>query len=96
MRGLVVAWVVLAAAGWGVTQWLGEPAPTSGPGAVTPPVSGSDPGPQPEYDCDEARRAAKSSPTPDPLADGLLYDSAVGEDGQAHLSQVLCDTAESG
>ncbi|MFF1921036.1 hypothetical protein ACFVW8_10750 [Streptomyces sp. NPDC058221] len=92
VRGLVAGWVVLAAGGWGVTQWLGEPAPTAGPGPVAPPASGAEPRPQPESDCEKAVRAAKESqlPEPGPSATGLPGRSAVGEDGQARLSQVVC------
>lgn len=65
MRGLVAGWVVLAVAGWGFTQWVGEPAATSGPARVVPPASGAEPGPQPEFDCAEAAaRAAERSPGP--------------------------------
>ncbi|NED79259.1 hypothetical protein G3I76_03990 [Streptomyces sp. SID11233] len=57
--GLVAAWAVVVAGGWGVSQWLGEPAATSGPGRVAPPVSDAEPGPQPETGdagfCDGAR-----------------------------------------
>ncbi|MER5280011.1 hypothetical protein ABT025_30325 [Streptomyces sp. NPDC002809] len=99
VRGLVAGWLVLAVAGWGVTQWVGEPAATSGPGRVVPPGSAAEPGPQPEYDCAEAVRAAKreQSRTPDTSATGhLTKDSVVGADGQARLSQVVCDYAEYG
>lgn len=96
VRGLVAGWVVLAAAGWGVTQWIGEPAATSGPGPVAPPASGAEPGPQPEFDCEEAvaRAAERSQPrTPDPSATGLPTKRApAGPDGQARLTQVICDS----
>ncbi|MFE4333039.1 hypothetical protein ACFRQM_27540 [Streptomyces sp. NPDC056831] len=29
-NALVAGWVVLAAGGWGLTQWLGEPVATDG------------------------------------------------------------------
>ncbi|WP_405405088.1 hypothetical protein [Streptomyces sp. NBC_01104] len=100
VRGLVAGWVVLAVAGWGVTQWVGEPAATPGPAPVAPPASGAEPGPQPEADCAEAvaRAAERSRPaTPDPSATALAAkESVVGADGQAHLSQVVCDYAEYG
>ncbi|MFI6646337.1 hypothetical protein ACIBI8_01760 [Streptomyces sp. NPDC050529] len=89
----------MAVAGWGVTQWLGEPVATSGPGPVVPPASGAEPGPQPEFDCAAAVRAAKrsQSPTPDTSVTGYLTkDSVVRADGQARLSQVVCDYAEYG
>ncbi|MEU9091212.1 hypothetical protein [Streptomyces sp. NPDC048428] len=99
VRGIVAGWVVLAVAGWGVTQWLGEPAATAGPGPVSPPAPGAEPGPQPESDCAAAVRAAKraQSPTPGPSATAYrAKDSVVGADGQALLSQVVCDYAEYG
>ncbi|WP_326658440.1 hypothetical protein [Streptomyces sp. NBC_00385] len=61
-RALVAGWVVLAAAGWTTAQWLGEPTATSGPAPVTPPSSAAEPGPQPEYDCEELTASAKRSP----------------------------------
>ncbi|NEC68308.1 hypothetical protein [Streptomyces sp. SID9727] len=75
--GLAAGWVVLAGVGWGASQWLGEPAATSGPAPVSPPSSAADPGPQPEFDCAEAMRA-----TPGPAA------SAGGRS-----RQVTCDFA---
>lgn len=94
VRGLVAGWVVLAVAGWGVTRWVGEPAATSGPARVVPPRSGAEPGPQPEFDCAEAVRAAKSgtaSPSPFPSAAALPLerDSATGKQGV--VTAVLCD-----
>ncbi|MFE6975280.1 hypothetical protein [Streptomyces sp. NPDC057682] len=61
-RALVAGWAVLAVAGWATAQWLGEVTATSGPAPVTPPSSAAEPGPQPEYDCEELRAAAKRSP----------------------------------
>ncbi|MEU1347333.1 hypothetical protein ACFYPA_23270 [Streptomyces sp. NPDC005775] len=97
-RGLVAGWVVLAVAGWGVTQWVGEPAATSGPARVVPPGSGAEPGPQPESDCREAlaRAEERSRPrTPDPSVTGLPTKRApVEADVQAsRATQVLCDYA---
>lgn len=96
--GPVAAWAVLAAGGWGLTQWLDEPVPTSGPGPVAPPASGAEPGPQPEgaYDCAAAGRAAKPVPPPDPSSTGLPGRTVVGEDGTARLRTVICDRAEPG
>ncbi|MGW0934943.1 hypothetical protein [Streptomyces sp. NPDC002666] len=96
MRGLVAGWVVLAVAGWGFTQWVGEPAATPGPARVVPPASGAEPGPQPEFDCAEAvARAAERSRdgVPDPSGTGWPTRAPVGPDGQARLSQVICDYA---
>ncbi|MFG2558309.1 hypothetical protein [Streptomyces sp. NPDC048496] len=53
-HALVAGWVVLALGGWGVTQWLGEPAATEGPRPARPPASGAGPGPQPEHWYDAA------------------------------------------
>ncbi|MEU9202961.1 hypothetical protein [Streptomyces sp. NPDC048332] len=92
VHGLVAGWVVLAVAGWGITQWVGEPAATSGPARVVPPASGAEPGPQPESDC--AAAAALRSPAPDPSATAFPGKaSVVGPDGQARLSRVVCDHA---
>ncbi|WP_406093342.1 hypothetical protein [Streptomyces sp. NBC_01013] len=96
VRGLVAGWVVLAGVGWGATQWVGEPVATAGPGPVTPPASGAEPGPQPEFDCAQAVRSAKRAQhrTPDPSPPGLPAKRApVGPDGQARLTQVVCDYA---
>lgn len=91
--GLVAGWVVLAVAGWGVTQWFGEPAATSGPGPLAPPTSGAEPGPQPEFDCAEAVRAAKSrmASPPSPSATALppKHTNTGGE--QSVVTAVLCD-----
>lgn len=120
VRGLVAGWVVLAVAGWGFTQWVGEPAATPGPARVVPPASGAEPGPQPESDCAAAAArgagrppgpGASSTPAPgasstptqrpvpvpdlsEPWASGPPANRApVGPDGQARLSQVVCDRA---
>lgn len=95
--GLVAAWAVVAAGGWGVAQWLGEPAATSGPGRVAPPVSDAEPGPQPEIgdggSCGEFRARsgasgayASPSPSPFPGASG----KAMGD--EAHAYTVQCST----
>lgn len=73
--GLVAAWAVIAVGGWGVSQWLGEPTATSGPGRVVPPASDAEPGPQPESGyadvCDRARSGASTKryapPSPSPF-----------------------------
>ncbi|MGW6206021.1 hypothetical protein ACWF9B_20550 [Streptomyces sp. NPDC055089] len=96
VRGLIAGWVVLAVAGWGFKQWAGEPAATPGPARVVPPASGAEPGPQPESDC-AAAAARGAEQSPDPSA--TLFpgkDSVVGPDGQARLSQVVCDYAAAG
>ncbi|MFI6894424.1 hypothetical protein ACIBM4_09960 [Streptomyces sp. NPDC050256] len=94
-RALVAGWVVLAVAGWGFTQWVGEPAATPGPARVVPPASGAEPGPQPEFDCAEAVRAAKrSQDRMEPSATGMPTKGAPGRDSvQSHVSSVLCDYA---
>ncbi|HEY9329493.1 MAG TPA: hypothetical protein VIS09_14870, partial [Streptomyces sp.] len=86
VRGLVAGWVVLAVAGWGVTQWVGEPAATPGPAPVVPPSSGAEPGPQPESDCAEAlraetRSAKRSRDGMGPSATGAPTKGPIGRDG---------------
>ncbi|MEU2245452.1 hypothetical protein [Streptomyces sp. NPDC019224] len=93
VRAVVAGWVVLAGAGWGVTQWLGEPTATSGPAPVTPPSSAAEPGPQPEFDCAEAMRAAKRSPSPAPPAFAPLAGDMTKDGVQSHVTAVLCDYA---
>lgn len=91
--GLVAAWVVVVAGGWGATQWLGEPTATSGPGRVVPPAA--EPGPQPETGyaglCDEARSGSASQryapPSPSPFPS--VMPSEMMRDG-AQLSAVQC------
>ncbi|MEU1470729.1 hypothetical protein ABZ434_21150 [Streptomyces sp. NPDC005761] len=92
-RGLVAGWVVLAVAGWGVTQWVGEPAATSGPARVVPPGSGAEPGPQPEFDCAEAVRAAKSrmASPPSPSATALPPEHEGTTGKQNVVTAVACD-----
>ncbi|MEU8503392.1 hypothetical protein AB0C40_01435 [Streptomyces brevispora] len=93
--GLVAAWAVVVAGGWGATQWLGEPTATSGPGRVVPPASDAEPGPQPETGyadlCDEARSGSASQryapPSPSPFPS--VMPSETMRDG-AQLSAVQC------
>ncbi|MFG2403563.1 hypothetical protein ACGFR8_04345 [Streptomyces brevispora] len=92
--GLVTAWVVVVAGGWGATQWLGEPTATSGPGRVVPPASDAEPGPQPETGdaglCDEARSGSTSTyapPSPSPFPSAMPSETM--RDG-AQLSAVQC------
>ncbi|MGW2088777.1 hypothetical protein [Streptomyces sp. NPDC001880] len=90
-NGLVAGWVVLAAGGWGLTQWLGEPSATDGPGpgAAWTPRPGGEPGPQPEHYCDYAARRPAATPAP------LSSASATPvHDGKARLTQVICVRAE--
>ncbi|MFI6727483.1 hypothetical protein NRF20_17765 [Streptomyces sp. R-74717] len=63
---LVTGWVVLAAGGWGLTQWLGEPVAIDGPtpGTVRTTAPGGEPGPQPENGCDDATLSFRASPFP--------------------------------
>uniref|UniRef100_A0AAU2VNX6 Uncharacterized protein n=1 Tax=Streptomyces sp. NBC_00008 TaxID=2903610 RepID=A0AAU2VNX6_9ACTN len=94
--GLVAAWAVVVAGGWGVSQWLGEPAATSGPGRVAPPASDAEPGPQPEIGdagfCDRARSGSSSgagsgvgpSPSPFPSVPSKTVSA------EARLSVVQC------
>lgn len=90
--GLVAAWAVVAAGGWGVTQWLGEPAATPGPGRVAPPASDAEPGPQPESGyaglCDRVRAGAGPSapPSPSPFPGA----PAKAMSGEAHMYAVQC------
>ncbi|MFJ2089764.1 hypothetical protein ACIOEW_10885 [Streptomyces sp. NPDC087901] len=93
VRGIVAGWVVLAVAGWGVTQWLGEPAATAGPGPVSPPPSGAEPGPQPESGCAAAVRAAKSrmTPPPSPSAVALPPEHTSTGGRQSVVTAVACD-----
>ncbi|MGW3658880.1 hypothetical protein ACWD6R_25815 [Streptomyces sp. NPDC005151] len=68
-HALVAGWVVLALGGWGITQWLGEPVATEGPGPVRPPAPGAEPGPQPEHWYDGACAGdAKATLAPHPPA----------------------------
>jgi hypothetical protein len=89
-NGLVAGWVVLAAGGWGVTQWMGEPAATGGPAPVTPPSSGAEPGPQPESSCEDFMAAA---PRPGVSPDSSGVPPKAVAAGKASASVVLCDSA---
>ncbi|MFF3173089.1 hypothetical protein ACFVQ0_10720 [Streptomyces sp. NPDC057900] len=96
--GLVAAWAVVVAGGWGISQLLGEPVATSGPGRVAPPASDAEPGPQPEFGdgdpCDLARSgngagadagsSAPPSPSPFPSTPSATVSA------EAHLSVVQC------
>ncbi|MFF3258376.1 hypothetical protein ACFYWO_04265 [Streptomyces sp. NPDC002932] len=96
--GLVAAWAVVVAGGWGLSQWLGEPAATSGPGRVAPPASDAEPGPQPEIgdggSCDRARSGngagadAGSSAPPFPSPFPSVPTKTVS--AEARLSVVQC------
>lgn len=90
MRALVAGWVVLSVAGLGVAQWLGEPAATSGPARVVPPASGAEPGPQPEFDCAEAMRAAKARMASPPATSPSSKHTGTGGE-QSVVTAVLCD-----
>ncbi|MFD5502517.1 hypothetical protein ACFWJS_22800 [Streptomyces sp. NPDC127061] len=93
-NGLVAGWVVLAAGGWGLTQWMGEPSATDGP---VPEVArttgpGGEPGPQPESVCDDIVGAASPRPTATPVP--LLKASAgTADGGTARFSQTVCAVA---
>ncbi|WP_405685078.1 hypothetical protein [Streptomyces sp. NBC_00057] len=91
-NGLVAGWVVLAAGGWGLTQWLGEPVATDGPTPGTTwtpnPASGGGPGPQPEHWYDKA--CENGTPAPLPSA------AAVPDDAGDHRSAIVCARAERG
>ncbi|MGW1228324.1 hypothetical protein [Streptomyces sp. NPDC001515] len=95
-RALVAGWAVLAVAGWTTAQWLGEVTATSGPAPVTPPSSTAEPGPQPEYDCDELMASARRSPGVPETAKRPPAVPESSPEGQprARLVQVVCDTAE--
>ncbi|MGW2105983.1 hypothetical protein [Streptomyces sp. NPDC001948] len=92
-NGLVAGWVVLAAGGWGLTQWMGEPSATGGPepGTARPSGPGREPGPQPEPACDDL--AGASSPRPTDVASLLKASAAPVENGSAQLRVVVCDVA---
>lgn len=92
-NGLVAGWVVLAAGGWGVTQWMGEPSATGGPepGTARPSGPGREPGPQPESVCDDLAGAA--SPRPTAAASLLKASAAQADGGTARLRVVVCDAA---
>ncbi|MFI8812880.1 MULTISPECIES: hypothetical protein [unclassified Streptomyces] len=67
--GLVGGWAVLAAGGWGLTQWVGEPAATSGPAPRPSAGAGAEPGPQPEHWYDHLCDDPPPSPLPTPPGD---------------------------
>ncbi|SCF96586.1 hypothetical protein GA0115254_128186 [Streptomyces sp. Ncost-T10-10d] len=91
---LVAGWVVLAAGGWGLTRWLGEPVATDGltpSTARTPnPVPGGGPGPQPGHECDSDSRASSLSPAVSPFPTG----TAVPDSGVARVSVRFCARLE--
>ncbi|MEU0631551.1 hypothetical protein [Streptomyces sp. NPDC005989] len=91
-NGLVAGWVVLAAGGWGLAQWMGEPSATGGPepGTARPSGPGREAGPQPESVCGDLAGAS----SPRPTAASLLKASAAPADGRtARLRVVVCDVA---
>ncbi|MFF3126779.1 hypothetical protein ACFVRD_31710 [Streptomyces sp. NPDC057908] len=81
-NGLVAGWAVLAAGGWGLTQWLGEPVATDGatPGTARTTVPGGEPGPQPENGCDNDDATVSFGASPFPTA------TAVPDIGVARVS----------
>lgn len=89
-NGLVVGWVVLAAGGWGVARWMGEPSATGGPAPVAPPSSGAEPGPQPESDCGDFV-AAPPGPSASPNSSATL--TKVAADGRVSIGTTVCDSA---
>ncbi|MDK0521713.1 hypothetical protein [Streptomyces sp. ML-6] len=91
-NGLVAGWVVLAAGGWGVSRWMGEPSATGGPAPVTPPSSGAEPGPQPESACGDFV-AAPPGPSASPNSSAAL--TKVAADGKASVGVRVCDSARS-
>ncbi|MFJ1545937.1 hypothetical protein [Streptomyces sp. NPDC088246] len=69
-NALAAGWVALAAGGWGLTQWLGEPVATE---RVTPKTArttapGGEPGPQPENGCANADATVSFGASPSPTA----------------------------
>jgi hypothetical protein len=76
-NALTGAWVVAAFAGWGVTQWLGEPAATDGPAPAEAPPSGAEPGPQPVHWYDSLCDDPPPSPRPTPPDDGIIHSVVV-------------------
>ncbi|MFE2016971.1 hypothetical protein ACFW9O_02825 [Streptomyces sp. NPDC059499] len=91
-RPVVIGWALLAAGGWAVTLWLGEPTATAGPGPSPVPSSpaGAEPGPQPEGPCSASRARAGATPSPDP---GEWLRSVEQVDGR--VVQHLCVYSES-
>lgn len=93
-NGLVAGWVVLAAGGWGLAQWMGEPSATDGPapGVARTTGPGGEPGPQPESVCDGIAGAASPRPTATPAP--LVKASAVpAGGGTARFTQTVCVVA---
>ncbi|MGW9118032.1 hypothetical protein ACWGRV_15545 [Streptomyces sp. NPDC055663] len=88
----MTGWVVLAAGGWGLAQWMGEPSATGGPepGTARPSGPGREPGPQPESACDDL--AGASSPRPTDVASLLKASAAPDDDGTIQFRMVACDT----
>ncbi|MCX4729964.1 hypothetical protein [Streptomyces sp. NBC_01363] len=93
----MTGWVVLAAGGWGLTQWMGEPSATGGPGpgSARPSGPGGEPGPQPESACDDGigHSARHPAATPAPL---LSASAPPVDGGTARLTQVVCVRARLG
>ncbi|MFB6816488.1 hypothetical protein ACFCV8_18305 [Streptomyces sp. NPDC056347] len=96
-NGLVVAWVVLAAGGWGAAQWLGEPAATGGPAPVAPPSPGAGQEPQPDSDADadaDAVCGRLMAASPGPRAQVLLEPSPPADPvRQKPSGVVICTSA---
>ncbi|WP_327369456.1 hypothetical protein [Streptomyces sp. NBC_01217] len=89
-NGLVAGWMVLAAGGWGLTQWLGEPSATEGPAPGTSrtpdPASIGGPGPQPENECGAPDPFLAASPLP--TATAFLTATAVPHDRQVVCTRI--------
>jgi hypothetical protein len=90
----VAGWVVLAAGGWGLTKWMGEPSATDGPapGVARTPGPGGEPGPQPESVCGDIVSAPSSRPTATP-APLLKVSAGPAGGGTARFTQTVCDVA---
>ncbi|MFG3135007.1 hypothetical protein ACGFZA_02170 [Streptomyces sp. NPDC048211] len=84
VRGLVAAWVVLAAIGWGTTKWLGEPAATSGPASRAVPRASPTTDPAEEA---ERLRLWREAICADPHSDIPYPGTALRAEG--HQSEVV-------
>lgn len=72
-NALIGVWTVVTLAGWGVSQWLGEPTATDGPALSPVPASGAEPGPQPEHDSPCGGPSPTPRPAPPPSTTGRSF-----------------------
>ncbi|MET9766286.1 hypothetical protein [Streptomyces sp. NPDC006415] len=89
---LLAAWAVIAAGGWGATQWLGEPAATSGP-APRPTQERGAATATPQT-CDTRKAAARATPTAPPggwePSDGSVRQNPDGTWSGVELRVYVC------